>query len=213
MIGNDSINLIIIVYSTEKGVKFNEDLDTTIPIVYIHDTQNKYYDFYKYKMAYDYINSNLKFKWVFVTNDSIIICGDVSWIINKIVNSDKDYIGILEISEHIFENEPYKLHYQSWWLNFRPNAFNFFINNLKFNNSHLNVKNIINDYEINLSNTMINKFNNIAIFPLTTNYNGNIFLNDEYFYDYFYNKKFKFVKIKEIKPELIPSNLSILFKS
>ena len=178
MIGNENINLIIIVYSTEKGVKFNENIVTDVPIIYIHDKQNKYYDFYKYKLAYDYIkNNDLTFNWIFVTNDSIIISSNVSWIINKIITSDKDYIGILEVSEKIYEDQPYKRHYQSWWLNFKPNAFEYWINHIKFDKSHFDVSNIINDYEINLSNNMINSFNTISLFPLTTNFNGNIFLD------------------------------------
>jgi hypothetical protein len=212
MIGNGNINLIIIVYSTERGVKFKKDLVTTIPIVYIHDTQNKYYDFYKYKLAYNYIKKNdITFNWIFVTNDSIIISSNVSWMLPKIINSGKDYLGILEVSEKIFPDEPYKKHYQSWWLNFKPNAFEYWINHIKFDKSHLNVDNIINDYEINLSNDMINSFNSTSLFPLTTEFEGNIFLDDSMYYDYFYNRNFKFVKVKFVKPELLPENLKTLF--
>jgi len=212
MIGNDGINLIIVVYSTEKGVKFNKDLVTNVPIVYIHDNENKYYDFYKYKLAYNYIKkNNLTFDWVFVTNDSIIISNNVSWMLPKIINSGKDYIGILEVSEKIYPDNPYKRHYQSWWLNFKPNAFEYWMNNIKFNKSYKEISNIINDYEIDLSNDMINKFNSTSLFPLTTQFDGNIFLNDEMYYDYFYNKNFKFVKVKFVKPELVPENLKPLF--
>jgi hypothetical protein len=211
MIGN-GIDLIIVVYSTEKDVNFKKDLVTTVPIVYIHDTQNKYYDFYKYKLAYNYIkNNNITFDWIFVTNDSIIISNNVSWILPKIINSGKDYVGVLEVSEKIFDDQLYKKHYQSWWLNFRPNAFEYWINHIKFNKSHLDISNIINDYEINLSNDMINKFNSTSLFPLTTQFNGNIFLNDQMYYDYFFNRNFKFVKVKFVKSELLPEKLKPLF--
>ena len=207
-IGN-GVNLIIIVYSTERGVQFKKDLVTDIPIVYIHDTQNKYYDFYKYKLAYHYIKKNdITFNWIFVTNDSIIISSNVSWMLPKIINSGKDYVGILEVNEKIFSDQSYKKHYQSWWLNFRPNAFEYWINHIKFDKSHLDVSNIINDYEINLSNDMINLFNSTSLFPLTTDFEGNIFVDDSMYYDYFYNRNFKFVKVKFIKPELLPENFN-----
>ena len=110
--------LIIFVYSVEDGYVFNKDDIISDKIVFIHDKQNKYYDFYKYKLAYDYIKqNNIQFNWVFVTNDSIIICDDISWIINKIESSDKEYIGILEVNDNLIK--PFKIHYQSWWLNFK----------------------------------------------------------------------------------------------
>jgi hypothetical protein len=213
MIGNVGINLIIVVYSTEQDVEFNKDVHTTVPIVYIHDTENKYYDFYKYKLAYNYIKKNdITFNWIFVTNDSIIISDNVSWMLPKIINSGKDYVGILEVKDTIFGNSiPAKQHYQSWWLNFKPNAFEYWMDNIKFDKSHLDVLNIINDYEVNLSNDMINKFNSTSLFPLTNNFIGNVFTDDEMYYDYFYNRNFKIVKVKFIKPELVPENLKSLF--
>jgi hypothetical protein len=217
---NNKINLIVIVYSTDNGVLFDDSMKfyKNIPIVYIKDDQNKFYDFYKYKLAYNYVKQNrLTFDWVFVTNDSFIITEDVSWIVNKIVLSKNvNYIGILEANERIFEKENYKKHYQSWWLNFKPDTFDYFNNHIKFNEIHaikdydnlrqtIGVKNIINDFEINLSNEMINKFNNKVIFQV--NFKGNLFLNDEIFYNYYKNKNFKIVKIKNIKKELLPLNL------
>jgi hypothetical protein len=57
---------------------------------------------------------------------------------------------------------------------------------------------------------MINKFNSEAIFPLTSDFKGNVFTNDEMFYDYFYNKNFKFVKIKFFRPDVVPSKFKYL---
>ena len=222
---NNKINLIIFVYSLEENTPFNKTDITTynIPIVFIHDTENKFYDFYKYKLAYEYIKkNNIKINWVFVTNDSIIITENVSWIINDILSSDYYYIGILEVNAKIFEKNSSKKHYQSWWINFKSNAFDYWYNNIKFNDTHLikeydhhnditiGVKNIINDFEINLSNEMITNFYSKAIFPLTVNWEGNIFANDDLFYDYYHNKNFNFVKLKHMKPDLIPKNLTKL---
>ena len=224
MVDNEvnGVNLIIFVYSLEENATFNQNElnNYNIPLVCIHDTENKLYDFYKYKLAYEYIKkNNIKFNWVFVTNDSIIITQNVSWIINDILSSSYDYIGILEVNAKIFEKNTSKKHYQSWWLNFKSNAFDYWYNNIKFNNTHLikeydyhnditiGVKNIINDFEVDLSNDMIKKFKSKAIFPITKNYQENLFVNDKLFYDYYHNKNFKFVKIKHMKPELIPKNL------
>jgi len=217
---NNKVNLIIIVYSTEEHVNFDKNINTNgIPVIFIHDTSNIYYDFYKYKLAYNYIKqNNIPFNWVFVMNDSVIFTENVSWIIDKITNSKNvDYIGILETNYHIFGKLPMKIHYQSWWLNFKQNAFDYWYNHINFNDSHsiksydeLNdiptgVKNIINDFEINLSNDMINSFKNEVIFPNKTE--GNLFWNDQLYDDYYKNKKFTFVKIKNIKRDHIPLKL------
>jgi len=222
----NKVNLIIIVYSLEDDTtNFNQNElnHYNIPLVCIHDTQNKFYDFYKYKLAYEYIKkNNIKFNWVFVTNDSIITTQNVSWIFDEVLSSNSyDYIGILEVNTKIFEQNNNKKHYQSWWLNFKNNAFDYWYNNINFNDKHLikyydkhnditiGIKNIINDFEVDLSNDMIQKFKSKAIFPLTINYEGNLFANDDLFYDYYYNKNFNFVKIKHMKNDLIPKNLII----
>ena len=216
---NNKVTLVIIVYSTENNVKFNKFNKFNVPVVYIHDTENVYYDFYKYKLAHEYIKqNNILFNWVFVMNDSVIFTENVSWIIDKITESnDVDYIGILETNYHIFGKLPMKLHYQSWWLNFKQPAFDYWCDNINFNESHsiksydeinditIGVKNIINDFEINLSNDMINKFKNNVIFP--NKVTGNIFWNDELYNDYYNNKKFTFVKVKNIKIDRVPLNL------
>jgi hypothetical protein len=219
---NRTFKLVIIVYSVENGAVFKENLDIGVPVVYIKDTENIFYDFYKYKLAYDYIKkNNISFDWVFVMNDSIIITKNVNTIVNNIINSNEDYIGILESNNHIFENNPRKYHYQSWWLNFRPNAFDYWYNRINFNNSHslkgydhynditIGVKNIINDFEINLSNDMINKFKSKAIYGNTQ---ANLFWDDK-LYNSFYSNGFYFMKIKRIKENILPSNLKHLFKS
>ena len=200
---------VILVYSFEPNadITFNNLPDN---VVLIEDTENVYYDFYKYKLAWEYINSNkINYNWVLVTNDSFIITGNIDTIINTIINDTKlDYIGILEVNEHIFENNKPKLHYQSWWLNFKKNSFDYFINQLKFKPVHTNVKMIIDNFEIDLSNKMINKFKSKCIFPLIDkSQTGNVFLDENRYYDYYYNRNFKFVKIKHMHPELVPLNL------
>jgi hypothetical protein len=207
---SDKIKKIIIVYSADKGVKVNfSHLQYGIPVEIIHDDKNVYYDFDKYKMGYSYIKEKkIPFDWIFVMNDSVIICEPVTWIIDSIVTSNKDFYGILEVNERIFNVSP-KVHYQSWWLCFRKNAIQFWINNLKFNPTHKNVKQIINDFEINLSNKMINSFNCATIFS-SANVLGNLFGMDSLYYDYYYNKNFKFVKLKHFHPELVPTHLKFL---
>jgi len=223
---NDKINLIIIVYSNDKDTLVDTSMKTYkgIQIVYIEDQENKFYDFYKYKLAYSYIKqNNLEFNWVLVTNDSIIITEDVSWIVDEITRSNKcTYIGILGSNGRIFEKNNIKKHYQSWWLNFKPGAFEYWNNHINFNDSHsikdydhfndstIGVKNIINDFEVDLSNEMINKFDNKVIFDVN-GYEGSLFWNDQLYYDYYNNKNFKFIKMKKIRKELLPSNLKALF--
>ena len=207
---SDKIKKILLVYSADEDTEIDfSPLQYGIPVEIIHDTKNVYYDFDKYKMGYSYIKEkDLPFDWVFVMNDSVIICESVTWIIDRIITSNKDFYGILEVNERIF-NIPPKVHYQSWWLCFRKNSIEFWINNLNFTPKHKNIKHIINDFEISLSNKMITTFQSDTIFS-SADVLGNLFSMDSLYYDYFYNKNFKFVKLKHFHPELVPTHLKFL---
>jgi hypothetical protein len=210
------------VYSKEDTVSFDEKLNTNnIPIVYIRDTENKYYDFYKYKLGCDYIiNNKIPINWVFIMNDSVIFTENVSWIIKKINQSNNtNYYGIIESKGNVLHDVPAKKHYQSWWLNFRPNAFKYFYNHLKFNKNYtintydkyndikIGIKYLINDLEINLSNEMISKFKTSVMFPYVGDNTDSSFWNKPLFDKYYNNNNFKIMKVKNIKPELLPPNL------
>jgi hypothetical protein len=200
-------DIIIIVYSKDKNAVVNNDLNA----IYIEDTLNRYYDFYKYKMGYDYIKTqNIQTNWVTVMNDSIIITEPVYWIVGTVLlDTQHDFIGMLEIN-HNLESHPDLLHYQSWWINFKPAAFDYWASKLIFNERYTDINNIITDYEVGLGNEMINTFKSTALFPLELpNYHNNIFYDDPVFYHYYYNRNFKFVKLKNIKPDLLPKKLKL----
>jgi hypothetical protein len=215
---NNNISLVIIVYSYNNDFELDmhkNELDIfPAKIVFIEDTMNIYYDFYKYKMAYDYlIDNNIKYNWALVMNDSIILCEPCFWIIDKIVNNTTDdYIGIYELEHNISQYTP-KIHYQSWWLNFKPHTYKYLVDNLNFTDKHKDVMNIILDYEVDLGNNMINTFKSSAIYPILDAkfYDKNIFYNHDLYMIYWNTYNFKFMKIKNIIHELLPENLRHIF--
>jgi hypothetical protein len=184
---------VILVYSTEIGdIDFSEFNNFTV----IHDKLNTFYDFGKYKLAYNYIKqNNLNFNKILVMNDSIFIADNISWITEDILkNTTDDFIGILETNDAIFENTPLKVHYQSWWLTFNKRAFNYWAERIVYDSKYSDILNLINDLEINLCNEMIRKFKSSAIFKKEEDHN--IFIKPYFMEKYFYGKNFKFLKIK-----------------
>ena len=170
------ITHLIIVYSIEQGYTYDIEYIRTyietsfhINVIFINDVENKQQDWGKILLAYSYINENISdINRVFIINDSIIICNDLTIYINNFINNN--YFKIIGFQESILGLQESILpehHYQSWFLIFNGNVFIDWVNNIKL----LLPKVDINDFilssidliEVKLCNTFIKKYKSTAI--------------------------------------------------
>jgi hypothetical protein len=112
---------------------------------------NDGYDFSKYKLGIQkFLDSPMSYTTIF--NDSVSIVGPLDPImlfIEKRFSEEYEYVGFLKSGE-------IRDHFQSWFLNFSEKALIYFYNNiLKPVNDK---REVINEYEVGLSNRMIYMF-------------------------------------------------------
>ena len=171
------ISHLIIVYSIQQGytcdieyIKEYIDNITDINVIFIHDVENRYIDWGKIVLAHKYIKENIiDINRVFVINDSIIICSDVTIYINNFVNNNHfEFIGFQESKQYI-------THYQSWFLIFDINVFVDWVTNIKILLPLVDVSDFVMNsilaIEVKLGNTFINKYKSTAICLVETKAN------------------------------------------
>jgi hypothetical protein len=145
----DYIENIIIVISanaSENLDKFIQKISKTFDknLIFIRDNTNKYYDFGKYKIAYDYfIKNNMVAESIHLMNDSFIICEKIDRLCYHIQNEIKknDLLGIvmsLDIQKHS----------QSWWLVIKNTIYEEYINNIRLIDINCNNLNNAKEHQI-----------------------------------------------------------------
>tara|TARA_B100002019_G_scaffold86192_1_gene74680 strand:- start:2940 stop:3674 length:735 start_codon:yes stop_codon:yes gene_type:complete len=112
---------------------------------------NDGYDFGKYKLGIQkFLDSPMSYTTIF--NDSVSIVGSLDSImlfIEERFSEGHEYVGFLK-SEEIRD------HFQSWFINFSKNALIYFYKNISKPIS--DKQEVINKYEVELSNRMIYHF-------------------------------------------------------
>lgn len=141
-------NIIIVISSctSEYLDKFIQKISKAFNknIIFIRDITNKYYDFGKYKIAYDYfIKNNMMAESIHLMNDSFIICEKLDRLCNHINHEIKtnDLLGIvmsLDIQKH----------YQSWWLVIKNTIYDEYINNIYLIDMNCNNLNNAKEHQI-----------------------------------------------------------------
>ena len=214
------IDTFIVILSTQLSKYKKEEYIKTIidffenknkNIVIIEDIDNKYIDFGKHKIGYDYlIKNNYTVDHIHLINDSIIITEPINHIFKMIKNKLKNnsYIGILETTQ-------VNTHYQSWWLILKNNILDYYFNNLitiQTINNNQKINFMIHLNEVQLGNKIITKNNTTACF--ITPYPKkqlNIFFNDDNLYYKMYVNGFKFLKIKRLNTRFTNKKLEKIY--
>ena len=170
------------------------------------DIENKYYDFGKYKIAYDYFKKKgMSANYIHIMNDSFIICEKIDTICDDIRNKikDNDFVGIVEsMEEESFQhNVVCKQHYQSWWMLLKNSIYDEYFNKINLIDTSgsftILKRKIIAENEIGISNYFITnpKYNTSSIIKCP----GNIFI-PKYtdLYNKLWNIGFKIIKMEAI---------------
>ena len=209
------IDTFIVVLSTQLSYSKKKQFINTIinffenkNIIIIEDLDNKYVDWGKYKIGYDYLIENKHtIDHLHLMNDSIIITEPINHIFKMIKNKlrNNSYIGILETTQ-------INKHYQSWWLILKNNIFEYYFNNLVTIDFKKNIDFMIHLNEVHLGNKIIKKYNTTACF-ITPNPKKklNIFFNDDNLYYKMYENGFKFLKIKRLNTQFTNKKLEKIY--
>ena len=217
-----NIDTFIVILSTQLSYSKKKQFIKTIiiffenknkNIIIIEDLDNKYIDFGKHKIGYDYLIENKhRIDHIHLMNDSIIITEPINNIFKMIKNKlrNNSYVGILETTQ-------IDKHYQSWWLILKNNILEYYFNNLttlEVNQISKKTHFMIHLNEVQLGNKIIKKYNTAACF--ITPYPKkqlNIFYNNDNLYYKMYENGFKFLKIKRLNTQFTNKKLkSIYFK-
>ena len=208
----DDIDNIIIAISLENKEHINKFVEALIykirnkNIIFIMDIENKYYDFGKYKIAYDYFKKKgMSANYIHIMNDSFIICEKIDTICDDIRNKikDNDFVGVAEsMEEESFQhNVVGKQHYQSWWMLLKNSIYDEYFNKINLIDTSgsftILKRKIIVENEIGISNYFITnpKYNTSSIIKCP----GNIFI-PRYtdLYNKLWNIGFKIIKMEAI---------------
>jgi len=200
---DDITNIVIVFsYNTELYYKFIAEISKLFGnknFIFIHDVTNKYYDFGKYKMAYEYLKKKgIQSDYIHVMNDSIIICEKIDKMCEEIKNRLKNncYIGIVSSTE-------YKKHYQSWWFIAKKNIYDDFFRNIKLidmNNGDKEITKwcLIQINEIVNSNKYISQSEYKTDCLLDGPHCLNLFTPNKLFYQY-WDAGFRIIKKAQLK--------------
>ena len=104
-----------------------------------------------------------KYKQVGLINDSCILLRKIDDFFNWAETNNLDYFGMLDSPQR-------KYHIQSYFLIFRPSIYEHILDYLKKNNLYEKKEEVINNYEIGLSQYLISKGMKIGSFYSYKNY-------------------------------------------
>ena len=163
-------NTFIIIYSINPSypIDFNY-LNNLSKKNHIHliDVENIGYDFYKYFIGIKYIFNYIKFDRILLINDSFYFTRPIDDFITYIKFSHK-YYNLLGLNN---SNE-IKLHIQSFILSFDKiicyEFIDYFNKHFKINHS---LRNIIDIFEIDFNNFIINNYKTDCFYYITSNNN------------------------------------------
>jgi len=203
---DDITNIVIVFscdnYNTELYYKFISEISKLFSnknFIFIHDVTNKYYDFGKYKMAYEYFKKKgIQSNYIHVMNDSIIICEKIDKMCEEIKNrlKNNDYIGIVSSTE-------YRKHYQSWWFIVKKKIYDGFFRDIKLvdmSNGNLEINKwcLIQINEIANSNKYISQSEYKTDCLLDGPHCSNLFTPNKLFFQY-WDTGFKILKCAQLK--------------
>lgn len=187
-----SVKTFIIAYSTEFKIDYTNFTNPfpNATFIFIEDPINRYVCFGKHYIVGHFIIKHVPlYNWVIVVNDSVIY-GDVSENLDKILADNvNQYRGIVGSG---CPKTPYTLVYQSWWLNFKKEVYNFWLKNLDFSVEGRTAT--IQFNECRLGFRVIHNFKSDAEFT----HNKYIFTHPKEYTDLMKTKTFNFIKLRHL---------------